>query len=252
MTTESDMMFNMVKYFHQEKIVEAEQILAKIYPPEEVQEELNALKASIDYELALEGDMANASAFTKMKTAFGNKVFRRGLAAGITVQVAQQCVGINTVMYYSPTIVQLAGIASNSTAMALSLVTSGLNAIGSIISMLFVDRKGRRTMMLLSMVGIIVCLVALGVVFYQASASAPTVSLMESNHFGVNSTCPVYTSDPNPASWSCSNCLRTNKECAFCANKANEVWNMYLFPEHEQGFIFSLYIEESLCTHECP
>lgn len=209
--------------YRKERISECEEILAKIYPPEEVKEEMNALKESIAHELELEGDMANANAFTKMKTAFGNKVFRRGLAAGITVQVAQQCVGINTVMYYSPTIVQLAGIASNSTAMALSLITSGLNAVGSIISMMFVDRKGRRSMMLLSMVGIIVCLVALGIVFYQANAGAPKVSLTESNHFGVNSTCSPYISARNPASWTCSTCLRnTNKECAFCASKGNE------------------------------
>lgn len=108
--------------------------------------------------------------------------------------------------------------------MALSLVTSGLNAVGSVISMMLVDRKGRRTMMLLSMVGIIVCLVALGIVFYEANASAPKVSLMESNQFGVNSTCSAYTSAPNFASWTCSTCLRnTNKECAFCASKGNEV-----------------------------
>lgn len=198
--------------------------MGRIYGPEQVEEELRALKASIDNELELEGDMAEASIFTKVKQAFGNKVVRRGLAAGVTVQVAQQCVGINTVMYYSPTIVQLAGIASNSTAMALSLITSGLNALGSIVSMMLVDRKGRRCMMLISMVGIILCLTALGIVFNQSAAAAAKVSLVESSHFGVNGTCPVYSSASNPASWSCMTCLRsTNNQCAFCANKANEV-----------------------------
>ncbi|KAL2932311.1 Inositol transporter 4 [Bienertia sinuspersici] len=205
--------------YRKKRISEAEEILRRIYSPEQVEEELRALKESIDNE----GAMSEVSMFTKVKQAFGDKIFRRGLAAGVTVQVAQQCVGINTVMYYSPTIVQLAGIASNSTAMALSLVTSGLNALGSIISMMFVDRKGRRRMMLVSMVGIMICLTSLGIVFYQAAATAPKVSLLESSHFGVNSTCPFYSSASNAASWSCTTCLRSaDKQCAFCANKANE------------------------------
>ncbi|KAK9681428.1 hypothetical protein RND81_10G001400 [Saponaria officinalis] len=207
--------------YRQERLSEAEEILGRIYKPEEVKEEMRALKQSIEDELAIEGDMSEASMITKVKTALGNKVVRRGLAAGVTVQVAQQCVGINTVMYYSPVIVQLAGIASNSTAMALSLITSGLNALGTVISMMFVDRKGRRNMMLVSMIGIIVCLVALGLVFYEAAATSPKISLTDSSHFGMNSTCSLYTSAPNPSSWSCARCLRTNRQCAFCASKVN-------------------------------
>ncbi|KAH9616349.1 hypothetical protein KSS87_017056 [Heliosperma pusillum] len=203
------------------RLSEAEEILGRIYAPEQVKEEMRALKESIDDELAIEGDMSEASMMTKVKTALGNKVVRRGLAAGVTVQVAQQCVGINTVMYYSPVIVQFAGIASNSTAMALSLITSGLNALGTIISMMFVDRKGRRKMMLMSMFGIVVCLVALGLVFREAAITAPKISLSDSTHFGMNNTCPLYTSASKPASWGCNQCLRTNRQCAFCASRVN-------------------------------
>ena len=52
--------------------------------------------------------------------------------------------GINTVMYYSPTIVQLAGYASNQTALLLSLITSGLNATGSIASIYLINKVGRK------------------------------------------------------------------------------------------------------------
>ncbi|CAI0374374.1 unnamed protein product [Linum tenue] len=72
-------------------------------------------------------------------------------------------------MYYSPTIVQFAGFASKSVALALSLITSGLNAVGSIISMMVVDKYGRRRLMIISMFGIISCLIILAVVFRQAS-----------------------------------------------------------------------------------
>ncbi|CAN1260067.1 Inositol transporter 4 [Linum perenne] len=145
------------RWLYRENYVnEAKQILEKLYPEEQLEAEIQSLKNSVENDKAM------------LKGAFSNTVVRRGLYAGVTVQVAQQFVGINTVMYYSPTIVQFAGFASNSVALALSLVTSGLNAVGSLISMMVVDRYGRRRLMMISMVGIIVCLVVLAAVFRQA------------------------------------------------------------------------------------
>lgn len=179
-----------------------------------------ALRNSIEAEKADEQAIGD-NFIAKMKGALRNVVVRRGLYAGVTVQVAQQFSGINTVMYYSPTIVQFAGFASNKTALALSLVTSGLNAVGSIVSMAFVDRYGRRRMMIVSMFGIISCLVILSIVFFQAASHAPKIGQLESTHFATNATCPSFLSASNPTSWNCVSCLKA--ECAFCANGANEV-----------------------------
>ncbi|KAL4367574.1 hypothetical protein GQ457_05G031050 [Hibiscus cannabinus] len=205
--------------YRRNKVEEARSILEKIYPENEVEAELTALKKSIEAEEADEQDIGD-SFIAKLKGALGNVVVRRGLYAGVTVQVAQQFSGINTVMYYSPTIVQLAGFASNKTALALSLVTSGLNAVGSIVSMVFVDRYGRRRMMIISMFGIITCLVILSVVFFQAASHAPKISQIESTHFAANGTCPSYISAPNPTSWNCMSCLKA--DCGFCSNGENE------------------------------
>lgn len=204
----------------QNKVDEARAILEKIYPADQVEEEVNLLKQSVENEKAEEG-LIGKDMISRLKGAFGNKIVRRGLYAGVTVQVAQQFVGINTVMYYSPTIVQFAGFASKSTALALSLVTSGLNALGSIVSMAFVDKYGRRRLMIVSMFGLSSCLVALAVVFFQAAIHAPTVSQIESSHFGGNNTCPVYITDGNAKSWNCMDCLKA--KCGFCAHKGNEV-----------------------------
>lgn len=155
--------------------------------------------------------------FQQLSSAWKKDVVRRGLYAGITVQVAQQFVGINTVMYYSPTIMQFAGFASNQTALALSLITSGLNALGSIVSMLFVDRYGRRKLMIISMIGIISCLVVLSVVFFRASVTAPDISLTETQFFGTNSTCQAYTVAPDASSWGCMKCLGKDNDCGFCS-----------------------------------
>lgn len=206
--------------YRQNKVDEARAILEKIYSAEEVEEEIKALQSSIEHEKAEEASIGGDT-FSKLKNAWRNKVVRRGLYAGITVQVAQQFVGINTVMYYSPTIVQLAGFASNKTALALSLITSGLNAVGSIVSMATVDRYGRRKLMIISMIGIIVCLLALTVVFQQSSVHSPSVSRTESTHFSGNSTCSSYLTASDASSWNCMTCLKASSECGFCASEPN-------------------------------
>lgn len=187
--------------------------------------EMKALQSSVEEEIALEGSFKEGSScLSKLKSAFGDKAVRRGLYAGITVQVVQQFVGINTIMYYSPTIVQFAGFASKKTALALSLVTSGVNAIGSIMSMMFVDKYGRRRLMIISLFGIIVCLVATFVVFTQAAAHAPPIDPHQSTHFALtNSTCPAYVSasDSDSSTWNCMSCLKA--KCGFCANAKTQV-----------------------------
>ncbi|OVA15122.1 Sugar/inositol transporter [Macleaya cordata] len=201
---------------------QAVETLSKIYPAHEVENEVYALKTSIEAEIADEGSIGGGNIFSKIATAWRTPVVRRGLVAGIGCQVAQQFVGINTVMYYSPTIVQLAGFASNSTALALSLVTSGLNTVGSIISIGFVDRVGRLKMMLISMCGIIVCLFGLTIIFKVAADNAPAISSVETTHFG-NNTCSTYMTAPNAGSWNCMTCLGASSGCGYCAIKGHKL-----------------------------
>ncbi|KAG2309121.1 hypothetical protein Bca52824_028869 [Brassica carinata] len=209
--------------YRNDKKAESRNILERIYPAEKVEAEIAALKESVMAEKADE-DIIGHTFYAKLKGALSDPVVRHGLAAGITVQVAQQFVGINTVMYYSPTILQFAGYASNKTAMALSLITSGLNALGSIVSMILVDRYGRRRLMIISMFGIISCLVILAAVFSEASNQAPKIDTRDSISFALNGTChafaPYTASKASPSNWNCMNCLRSN--CGFCSNEAQE------------------------------
>ncbi|CAN0890851.1 Inositol transporter 4 [Linum grandiflorum] len=208
------------RWLYRENYVhEAKEILEKLYPEEEVEREIQALRESVENEKAMEESIGKDT-FSKLKGAFSDKVVRRGLYAGVTVQVAQQFVGINTVMYYSPTIVQFAGFASKSVALALSLITSGLNALGSIISMMVVDKYGRRRLMLISMTGIITCLVVLAIVFNKASQDAPTINPMDTKHFGLNVTCPSYLQNLHKPKWGCMQCLKA--DCSFCSNPINQ------------------------------
>ncbi|TYG70765.1 hypothetical protein ES288_D05G340300v1 [Gossypium darwinii] len=188
--------------YRHNKEEEARSILEKIFPANEVDDEMNALKLSVEAEKADEHAIGD-NLIQKLKGALSNVVVRRGLYAGITVQVPHQ----------------FAGFASNETALALSLITSGLNAVGSIVSMVFVDRYGRRRLMLVSMVGIILYLVSLSIIFLEAASHAPKVNQLDTNSIP-NTTCCSYISTPKPSSGNCMSCLKAG--CGFCSNTANE------------------------------
>lgn len=151
---------------------------------------------------------------------------RRGLVAGVGLQVFQQFVGINTVMYYSPTIVQFAGIASNQMALLLSLVTAGLNAFGSIVSIYFIDRTGRKKLLVISLCGVVISLGLLSAVFRETTSHAPAVSATETSHFAPY-TCPDYRSaGPSPV-WDCMKCLKASSQsCGFCSSSKDKVHNV--------------------------
>lgn len=174
-----------------------------------------------------------------------NTAVRRALYAGMGLQIFQQFVGINTVMYYSPTIIQLAGITSNQTALLLSLITSGLNAFGSILSIYSIDRIGRKKLVLISLVGCTLSLCIIFAPFYVTETHSPAINPIATSHF--NGTCPGFdiamktTSTP----WDCNNCLQASPACGFCSNPSDKVKNHCHPP-----LSFSLYPHSNLLTRE--
>jgi len=90
---------------------------------------------------------------------------RPALVAGIGLAIFQQLVGINTVIYYAPVIIQSAGISSASGAI---LATAGIglvNVLMTIVSMRLIDRVGRKPLLLTGTAGMVVTLGLLGLVF---------------------------------------------------------------------------------------
>ncbi|KAK7319118.1 hypothetical protein RJT34_03832 [Clitoria ternatea] len=195
---------------------EGKEILKKIYPPNEVEADIQALKDSVSMEI--QDTEASKVSFVKM---LKTTSVRRGLYAGMGLQIFQQFVGINTVMYYSPTIVQLAGFASNRTALLLSLITSGLNAFGSILSIYFIDKTGRKKLALFSLCGVVLSLALLTATFRQTETHSPMISTADTSYF--NSTCPGFSTAVNSPEWDCMMCLKASPQCGFCASGSNKL-----------------------------
>lgn len=94
-------------------------------------------------------------------------------SSNVAMQAFQQFTGINTVMYYSPTIVQMAGFSSNQLALLISLAVAAMNAAGTILGIYLIDHFGRRKLALTSLSGVIASLVLLsGAFFKEASDSS--------------------------------------------------------------------------------
>ncbi|HMC50246.1 MAG TPA: sugar porter family MFS transporter [Solirubrobacterales bacterium] len=89
----------------------------------------------------------------------------RGMVViGLVMAIAQQLIGVNTVIYYAPTILKLTGL-STSSAITQALSVGITNVIFTIVAILILDRVGRRPLLIVGTIGCIVSLIALGIFF---------------------------------------------------------------------------------------
>jgi sugar porter (SP) family MFS transporter len=100
---------------------------------------------------------------------------RPALVVGIGLAIFQQITGINTVIYYAPTIILTAGIPSAAGAILATAVIGLVNVIMTIVAMWLIDRVGRRPLLLVGIAGMTVCLGILGAAF-RMQAETSTVA----------------------------------------------------------------------------
>ena len=86
---------------------------------------------------------------------------------GILLSVFQQFVGINAVFYYSNTIWQAVGF-SEGQAFQTSLITTAVNVVFTVVAIALVDRVGRKPLLIVGSIGMIVTLGVLTFVFGTA------------------------------------------------------------------------------------
>ncbi|WP_097868639.1 sugar porter family MFS transporter [Streptomyces sp. rh34] len=102
---------------------------------------------------------------------------RPALVVGLTLAVVQQFGGINTIIYYAPTIIQQTGLnASNS--IFYSVFIGVINLVMTLIAIRLVDRAGRRVMVLVSLALMAVSIFMLGLAFVVGMNSVLTLLFM--------------------------------------------------------------------------
>ncbi|KAJ2514166.1 hypothetical protein GGI11_004178 [Coemansia sp. RSA 2049] len=135
----------------------ARAILHRVYgskvPGSVVDEELESMHRSMRTESAARyRDLLHATNF-------------RPLVVACVLQLMQQFSGFNTAMYYSATILKMAGFSSTKSATQFSIAIAATNMVMTIAAIAIIDRYGRRKLLLVSFVGMILGLILLGIAF---------------------------------------------------------------------------------------
>lgn len=84
----------------------------------------------------------------------------------------QQVTGINAIIYYAPTVLQMAGFKHASNAILATLGIGTINVLFTIVALPLIDRWGRRPLLLYGLLGMFISLVILGTAFYFPSFAA--------------------------------------------------------------------------------
>ena len=155
------------------KIEKAREVLHKIRANTSINpdEELEEIKRAVELEETSSNTVATVSRIVKTPSA------RRPLILGCLLQIFQQVAGINTVMYYSATIITMAGFSNTSQAIWMSAGVASINFLCTFIALPIVERIGRRKLLLASLFGVTLALLLLGVGFQVTYIDTPKVTM---------------------------------------------------------------------------
>ena len=142
------------------RIPDANAVLQHLRGTADVSDELTSLRT----DLAREGRrVAGASELLAPR-------LRRPLIIGIGLAMFQQITGINTVIYFAPTIFQSAGLSSAATSILATAGVGAVNVIMTIVSIRLIDRLGRRQLLFWSLGGMAVTLFVLAGAFFSGAS----------------------------------------------------------------------------------
>lgn len=136
---------------------EAKKVFEKIEPDIDADKEIEVVKKV----LKTEGENGNK------KFQF-RKWMIMPFVVGIGIMFAQICTGINTIIYYAPTIFKNAGFESNITAIYATTGIGVVNFLMTIVALYFTDKLGRKPLLYFGLTGVMLSLIALGCAFQFA------------------------------------------------------------------------------------
>jgi sugar porter (SP) family MFS transporter len=117
---------------------------------------------------AIVSDIINASKITAQQpgnTSFFSRQYRTPIMLAVLFAIFNQVSGINAIIYYAPRIFEMAGLGKSS-ALLSSAGIGLINFLFTLLGMNLIDRFGRRTLMLIGSVGLILTLGLVATAFY--------------------------------------------------------------------------------------
>jgi sugar porter (SP) family MFS transporter len=95
-----------------------------------------------------------------------SKRIRPILYISLGLSFFQQATGINTIIYYAPTILQQVGFSKATTAILATLAIGVFNVVFTIIALPLIDSWGRRPLLLIGLAGMFISLAAQSIALY--------------------------------------------------------------------------------------
>jgi SP family galactose:H+ symporter-like MFS transporter len=137
---------------------EARIVLGKVRNPDEINAELAEIESTINKNHSL-------------KEVLQSRTFLKVLFLGIILQAIQQFSGINTVIYYAPSIFKLAGFATSIQQMWATVLVGTVNMLTTIIAIMYVDKWGRKPILYFGLCTTTISLGLLGYLFHLGIGS---------------------------------------------------------------------------------
>ena len=137
---------------------EAKKVFKKIEPNANAESEINEIKKTLRVEAATGSDKIKFKKWMIMP-----------FVVGIGIMFAQICTGINTIIYYAPTIFKNAGFDSNLNAIYATTGIGVVNFLMTIVAVFFTDKLGRKPLLYFGLTGVMLSLIALGSAFAFSS-----------------------------------------------------------------------------------
>lgn len=140
------------------RIDEARSVLRRIRPPAQVEAALEEIRNSA---------VESAGSIWSRCRQLLRPSLRLPLAIGLIIGIAQQVTGINAVYFYAPSIFEQTGVGTNA-AFAQATLIGIINIIFTVIAMVLIDRLGRKPLLMIGLVGVIISMSLCGHGFNQA------------------------------------------------------------------------------------
>ncbi len=129
--------------------------LRRIEPDSNIEQRLDAIEATLKQD-------ANEAGWGELFQA----QWRRPLLVALGLAVFQQITGINAIIYYANQIFASAGFATEAARASVTLwAIGGVNVLATLIAIAFIDRIGRRKLLMVGLVGMGASLAVVGIAF---------------------------------------------------------------------------------------